>query len=135
MRPLFYAKLYLMTVFIFFAIDIVWLGYIAKPFYKKNLAGILSPNVNWRAAAAFYLIYITGILIFAVLPALEKGSLAKALLWGALFGFFTYATYDLTNLATISNWPLKIVIVDICWGMFLCSAVAWLSYLSGRWIS
>ncbi len=131
MQALFYAKLYLMTIPIFFALDIVWLGYIGKPFYKKHLAGILGSEVNWTAAVVFYLIYIAGILIFAVIPALEKGSATKALLWGLLFGFFTYATYDLTNMATIKGWPLKIVLVDICWGMGLCTTVAGLSYLIG----
>lgn len=133
MNGWFYAKLYLITVPIFFAIDMAWLGFIAKPFYKKNLAGILSNEVNWKAAAVFYLIYIAGILVFAVIPGLEKASMGKAMLWGLLFGFFTYATYDLTNMATIKGWPLKIVIVDICWGMVLCTAVAALSYLCGKW--
>lgn len=135
MNGLFYIKLYLMAVPIFFAVDILWLGYIARPFYRRNLAGILSPEVNWKAATTFYLVYIAGILIFAVIPALEKGSFGKAMLWGLLFGFFTYATYDLTNMATIDNWPLKVVIVDICWGMFLCAAVAALTYLGGKWIN
>jgi len=134
MGPLFYIKLYCLTVVIFFAIDMAWLGYVARPFYKSNLSGILSPEVNWTAAVIFYLIYITGILIFAVVPALEKGSAHKALIWGALFGFLTYATYDLTNLATIQKWPIKIVIVDIGWGVLLCTAVAWSSYLTGKWL-
>ena len=84
---LFYAKLYLLTIPIFFLIDIIWLGYIAKGFYRKNLAFVLSPEMNWPAAASFYLIYIVGIIFFAVTPALERESLARALVWGALYGF------------------------------------------------
>lgn len=135
MKFVFYIKLYLITVPIFFIVDMIWLGYLAKSFYKKNLAGILSGGVNWTAAVIFYLIYIAGILVFAVIPALEKGSPEKSIIWGLLFGFFTYATYDLTNMATIRGWPLKVVIVDICWGMVLSAAVAALSYLGGKWIS
>jgi uncharacterized membrane protein len=132
---LFYVKLYLLTVPVFFFLDIIWLGYLARGFYKHHLGFILSPTVNWAAAVTFYLIYIVGILLFAVLPALEKGSFARAALWGALFGFFTYATYDLTNLATIKNWPLKVVVVDILWGVVLCCAVASVSFHIARWLS
>ena len=130
----FYLKLYLLTVPVFFAIDIIWLGVVAKSFYQKNLKYILSPNVNWTAAIIFYLIYIAGILIFAVLPAVAKDSLRHAAVWGALFGFFTYATYDLTNLALLKDWPIIIVIVDILWGVVLCSAVATLSFFVAKWL-
>ena len=130
----FYLKLYLLTVPVFFVIDIIWLGVVAKSFYQKNLKYILSPNVNWTAAIIFYLIYIAGILIFAVLPAVAKDSLRHAAVWGALFGFFTYATYDLTNLALLKDWPIIIVIVDILWGMVLCSAVATLSFFVAKWL-
>ena len=131
----FYIKLYLLTVPIFFIIDLIWLGYVAKKFYRENLGFILSPDVNWPAAICFYLIYIAGILIFGVLPALEKDSLARAIVWGGLFGFFTYATYDLTNMALIKGWPFKIVVVDIAWGVFLCAVVAAASFGVGRWLA
>ena len=130
----FYLKLYLLTVPVFFIIDLIWLGVVAKNFYQKNLNYILSPNVNWTAAIIFYLIYIAGILIFAVLPAVAKDSLRHAAVWGALFGFFTYATYDLTNLALLKDWPIIIVIVDILWGVVLCSAVATLSFFVAKWL-
>jgi uncharacterized membrane protein len=123
----FYLKLYALTVPVFFIIDLVWLGVVARGFYQKNLKFILSPNVNWTAAIIFYLMYIAGILIFAVVPGVAKDSLRHAALWGALFGFFTYATYDLTNLALLKDWPLNIVIVDILWGVVLCTIVATLS--------
>jgi len=130
----YYVKLYGLTVPVFFIIDLIWLGVVAKGFYQKNLKYILSPNVNWTAAIIFYLIYIAGILIFAVLPALAKDSLRHAAVWGALFGFFTYATYDLTNLALLKDWPIVIVIVDILWGVVLCSAVATLSFFVAKWL-
>jgi len=130
----FYLKLYLLTVPVFFIIDLIWLGVVAKSFYQKNLKYILSPNVNWTAAIIFYLIYIAGILIFAVLPGVAKDSLRHAAVWGALFGFFTYATYDLTNLALLKDWPIIIVFVDILWGVVLCSTVATLSFFVAKWL-
>ena len=130
----FYLKLYALTVPVFFIIDLIWLGVVAKGFYQKNLKYILSPNVNWTAAIIFYLMYIAGILIFAVVPGVAKDSLRHAALWGALFGFFTYATYDLTNLALLKDWPLNIVIVDIIWGMVLCTIVATLSFYIAKWL-
>jgi len=134
MDALSYMKLYLLTVPVFFAIDLLWLGLIAKGLYQRNLTHLLSPHVNWPAAIAFYLIYIAGIILFAVRPGLDQQSIAKAAIWGALFGFFTYATYDLTNLATLRDWPVKIVAVDIAWGTLLCTVVASTSYLMGRWL-
>jgi len=130
-----YLKLYLLTIPLFFAIDLLWLGVFARDFYQKNLAHLLSPAVNWPAALIFYGVYIVGIMLFAVRPGLLEQSLGKAALWGALFGFFTYATYDLTNLATLRAWPLKVVLVDIAWGTLLCTLVASGSYLIGRWLT
>jgi uncharacterized membrane protein len=130
----FYLKLYALTVPVFFIIDLIWLGLVAKGFYQKNLKYILSPNVNWTAAIIFYLMYIAGILIFAVLPGVAKDSVRHAAVWGALFGFFTYATYDLTNLALLKDWPLNIVVVDILWGVVLCTLVATLSFYIAKWL-
>lgn len=130
----YYLILYLLTVPVFFAIDLLWLGVVAKNLYQNNLAHLLSPAVNWPAALVFYLIYIVGIILFAVKPGLDAHSLSKAAVWGALFGFFTYATYDLTNLATLKDWPLKVVLVDILWGTMLCSLVASASFFIGRWL-
>ena len=128
----YYLKLYLLTIPVFFAVDLLWLGVLAKDFYQNNLSHLLSPEVNWPAALLFYFMYIAGIILFSVKPGLEAQSLAKTVLWGALFGFFTYAPYDLTNLATLRDWPLKVVVVDIAWGTQLCSLVATGSYLIGR---
>jgi uncharacterized membrane protein len=134
MNIIFYLKLYALTVPVFFIIDLFWLGVVARGFYQKNLKYILSPNVNWTAAIIFYLMYIAGILIFAVLPGVAKESVRHAALWGALFGFFTYATYDLTNLALLKDWPLNIVVVDILWGVVLCTVVATLSFYIAKWL-
>lgn len=130
----YYLKLYVLTVPVFFVIDIVWLGVVAKGIYRRNLGFILSPEVNWVAAITFYLIYIAGIIFFAVRPALASNTLRDAAMLGGLFGFFTYATYDLTNMATIKGWPLKIVVIDILWGSCLCLLVAVLSFLIAKWL-
>lgn len=119
---------YLVSVVVFFAIDMVWLGVVARSFYKNRLGELLGP-VNWTAAIIFYLIFLVGLLIFATAPALDAGSLTHAMLFGALFGFFTYATYDLTNLATLKNWPLSVVFVDMLWGTVLSLSVASLTFL------
>jgi uncharacterized membrane protein len=127
MTLLHYVYIYLLTVPVFFIIDMLWLGVVAKGFYQTKLAHLLGP-VHWGAAITFYLIYIVGILLFAVIPGLEARSAEKALVWGALFGFFAYATYDLTNYATLKDWPLSVVVVDILWGVVLTGSVAWISY-------
>jgi uncharacterized membrane protein len=126
---------YLLTTVVFFAIDMTWLGFIAKNLYRKYLGSFLSDTVNWTAAIIFYLLFIVGIFYFAILPAVEKNSLAKAILSGALFGFFTYATYDLTNLATLKNWPLPIVFIDIAWGAVLTGLVSTAGYYIVKWVS
>ncbi|PIR85361.1 DUF2177 domain-containing protein [Candidatus Kaiserbacteria bacterium CG10_big_fil_rev_8_21_14_0_10_45_20] len=119
--------LFLFTTPVFFIIDMVWLGVIARGFYQSQLADFLGP-VNWVAAIIFYLIFIVGILVFAVLPGIEAQSLVKTVVLAGLFGFIAYATYDLTNLATLEGWPLSIVIVDMVWGAVLSATVATASY-------
>lgn len=115
---------YALTFVVFFIIDMAWLGFIAKDLYKKYLGGFLSEQVNWAAAVVFYLLFIVGVFIFAILPSVEKNSLTSAMTLGALFGFFTYATYDLTNLATLKGWPLSIVFIDMAWGAVLTGIVS-----------
>ena len=121
--------LYAITTVVFFAIDMVWLGLVARNFYKQKLGFLLSGNVNWIAALIFYFIFTAGILYFAVLPSLKDASWHKALLNGALLGLLCYATYDLTNMATIDKWPIEVVIVDIIWGIVLTGSVATITYL------
>jgi uncharacterized membrane protein len=112
----------------------LWLGLVARTFYRKYLGFLLSPSPNWTAAILFYLLFIAGLLIFAVVPGLQANSFGKALLLGALFGLLTYATYDLTNLATIKDWPLIVTVVDLVWGVVLASSVTAVSFLVGRWL-
>ena len=125
---------YLATTVVFCAIDMLWLGFLAKDMYRKYLGNFLSDEVNWTAAIIFYLIFIVGIFIFAILPAVEKQSLLTAVIYGALFGFFTYATYDLTNLATMKDWPLNIVFIDIIWGAVLTASVSAAGFTIVNWI-
>lgn len=115
---------YLLTLVVFLIIDLAWLGFIAKDLYKKYLGHYLTDNVNWTAAFIFYLLFVVGVSIFAIYPAVNKNSSLTAIILGALFGFFTYATYDLTNLATLKEWPLTIVFIDIAWGSFLTASVS-----------
>lgn len=124
-----FLKTFLIALAAFLVIDLLWLGIIAKKFYRKHLGFLMSDDVNWFAAIIFYLIFIAGIVIFVVNPALEANSLRYALVYGALFGFVSYATYDLTNLATLKNWPLLITIVDLIWGTVLASSVSIITFL------
>jgi len=126
---------YLLTFIVFLMIDMLWLGVIAKTIYQKYLGNFLTDNVNWTAAIIFYFIFVAGISIFAIYPAVNKGSVYHALYMGALFGFFTYATYDLTNLATLKGWPLPIVIIDIIWGSVLSAIVSLSGYCIVKWLA
>ena len=102
--------------------DLLWLGFLMRGFYVQHLGHLMAPTVNWYAAVAFYLIYVAGVLAFAVLPQASKGLMAIALTSLAL-GAFAYAVYDLTNHATLRDWPLAVTLVDIAWGAFLTALV------------
>jgi len=124
--------LYLITLAVFFMIDMVWLGVVAKGFYRRHLGPLMSPRVNWSAAVLFYLLFIMGLLVFVIRPALAGGVPLQALYYGALFGLISYATYDLTNLATLKNWPVIVTVVDLIWGTALGGIVSYVSALLGR---
>ena len=128
----YYLKLYLAILIAFFAIDMVWLGLVARTFYRQQLGFLLAPSPNWLAAIVFYLLFIAGILFFVVIPGLEVDSLRATLLRAALFGLITYATYDLTNLATLAGWPVLVTVVDLAWGAFLSAAVTLVSVWAGK---
>ncbi|MAF68658.1 MAG: hypothetical protein CMH25_04855 [Micavibrio sp.] len=115
---------YLSTVVVFFAIDFVWLNFVAQKFYNAQMGDLLKESFNMPVAAGFYLVYIVGIVIFAINPALKSGAWTTALLYGALFGFFCYATYDLTNLSTMKGFPPLVAVVDIAWGAFITGVSA-----------
>jgi len=119
---------YVITLLIFFAIDLVWLGVVARNFYRQHIGHLMSAEVNWGAAVLFYAVYIAGIVFFAIKPAFESGNPARALAYGAAFGFIAYATYDLTNQATMRDWPVLVTVVDLAWGTALTATVAFLSY-------
>ncbi len=118
-----FLSLYLISVPVFFLVDMVWLGLLAKNFYQDKLGHLLGP-VQWMPAIIFYLLFLVGLTFFATYPGVQMGSVKTAALYGGLFGFFTYITYDLTNLATLKDWPLSVVIVDVAWGTFLGALVA-----------
>lgn len=123
-----FTKLYLIALPVFFAIDMLWLGIVAKNFYAKQIGHLMKTDINWAAAIIFYLIFIAGLVVFVITPAMEKGSWAHALLFGALFGFVCYATYDLTNLAVAKDWPLLVTIVDLIWGAVLAASVSTITH-------
>lgn len=123
---------YITTTVAFFILDFIWLAFIAKTFYRAQLGSLMKEKVNFPIAGGFYAIFTIGIVIFAVAPALEVQQWQHAMIYGGLFGFFTYATYDLTNMATIRDWPTKMSIVDMAWGTCLTSATATIGYLATR---
>jgi uncharacterized membrane protein len=124
--------LFLITLVTFLIIDLIWLGLVARKFYREQIGFIMAPKVNWPAAVIFYLLYIVGLLYFVTYPAIMRESTAYALYSGALFGLICYATYDLTNLATLKNWPLRVTLVDLVWGTVLSTLLSLVGYLFGR---
>ena len=127
-----FVKLYLIALPVFFAIDMIWLGLVAKNFYKNQIGFLMTSNINWIAAIIFYLIFIAGLVTFVITPAMEKGSWVHALCFGALFGLVCYATYDLTNLAVAKDWPLLVTVVDLIWGAVLAALVSTATYLIAK---
>ncbi len=128
------GKVYALMVPVFFILDMIWLGLVARGFYRNRLGDLLSDNVNWAAAVIFYLLFLLGLLVFVVLPAADKGGLGSCILRGLFFGLITYATYDLTNLATLRGWPVSVAVVDILWGMALSAMVGMAGYGFARWV-
>jgi uncharacterized membrane protein len=129
-----YITAYVAAGFAFIIIDLLWLGLVAKDLYKARLGSLMATDIVVPAAALFYLTYLFGIIIFAVHPALQSGSWQTAAIWGALFGFFCYMTYELTNWAVIQGWPASLVLTDIIWGTVLTASVSVASYLITRLI-
>jgi len=127
-----YVIAYVSTAFVFLAADFIWLGYIARSFYRDNLEGMLLEKPLMDVAGLFYGLYVVGIVIFGVMAGLRDDSWRSAAIYGALFGLFAYATYDLTNLATLKNWPMIVSVVDMAWGAFVTSLAATGGYLTVR---
>ena len=124
-----YAAAYLATLVVFFLADMVWLGTMVSRLYRPAMGDILLPEVNLSPAITFYLLYPIGLVIFAVVPALRNESVFTALALGVLFGFFSYATYDLTNQATLRHWSAILTVADIAWG----STLGGISAASALW--
>ena len=119
---------YAISIPVFIIIDLLWLGVIAKPFYQTRLSHLLG-DVNWVATIIFYLVFLLGLTFFAIYPTVARGTMMTGLILGGLFGFFTYATYDLTNWATLRGWPVSVVVFDMLWGTLLGAAVTAITYL------
>ncbi|MDR6951504.1 putative membrane protein [Ancylobacter sp. 3268] len=119
-----HAISYLATGLVFLAIDSVWLGLMAGRFYRPRLGHLMADQLNLPPAILFYLLYVAGIVVFAVQPALASGRWSTALTQGALFGLIAYACYDLTNQATLRDWPALVTVVDIMWGTVLTAGSA-----------
>lgn len=125
-------KTYFIALIVFFLIDLFWLVAVARKLYQQELGYIMSEKPNWIVAALFYLIFIAGLVFFVINPAMEKNSWVFALLVGMLFGFITYSTYDLTNLATLKDWPIKITIIDLIWGSSLGGFVSTVTFFIAK---
>lgn len=130
------VKLYITGLIFFLILDALWLGIVAKNFYAQELGYIMASEIRWGAALLFYLLYILGLTLFVTLPSWQSDSIAQSIMFGAFFGLVCYATYDLTNLATIKDFPLKVVVFDMIWGAFVTGATSALTvYLALSWRS
>lgn len=129
------AVLYVVSLLVFLGIDFVWLTTMGERFYRKQLGALMSDSPNLGIALLFYLVYVVGVLVLVVMPALDAGSIGKAIIGGALLGLVAYGTYDITNLSTIAGWPAVVAAVDLVWGTTLTAAVSAASYLVARWLA
>jgi uncharacterized membrane protein len=128
-------KLYVITLIAFLGIDSIWLGLVAPSFYRSQIGYIMAETPNFLAAGIFYLLFVVGMVVFVVEPGVREHSPSQAVMRGALFGLVTYATYDMTNLATLEGWPILVTVVDLTWGTVLSASVALVSVWTGkRWI-
>lgn len=130
----FYLKLYAVCTAAFFALDLLWLGVVAKGFYQRQMGPLLAEHTKWGAAIAFYLIYVAAIVVLCVLPAVEKQSVGRALALGAVFGLAAYAAFDLTSLALLKGFPSGIVPVDLTWGVVLTATVSAAGFFAAGWL-
>lgn len=127
-----FATSYVAALISFVAIDFVWLGFVARQFYVSQLGTLMRDQPNFSVAGLFYLLYPVGLVVLAVQPALRQGSGLSAVGLGALFGLVAYATYDLSNLATLRGWPVSVVVVDILWGAIVSAVVAYIAFALTR---
>jgi len=125
-----FLKLFGVGLLVLLVLDLIWLGVVAKGFYQEQLGHLMRPDVRWLPAVLFYLIYVAVVVAIVVVPAVEQQSLGRAVLFGALFGLAAYSAYDLTSLALIRDFPIKVAVVDLAWGTFLTATVSWAAYLA-----
>lgn len=123
-----YIAVYAGTLVLFAALDLVWIGVVMREFYRQGIGHLMSDRTNWKSGIAFYLIYTAGLMFFAISPSIIAHTFLGAAILGGLFGFFCYATYDLTNLATLRDWPLKVAIIDMLWGFAVSVAVSMVAF-------
>ena len=129
-----YVTAYIAAALVMAGLDLAWLSQTGDSFYRASLSAVMGDKAYIPAAVAFYLLYIVGIVYFGVRPALADGEWRSALINGALFGFFCYMTYDLTNMATLKVWSMKVAVVDIAWGTFVTGASALAAYYATSFV-
>lgn len=125
-------KLYFVTLVTFLVIDSLWLGFVAPNFYRTQIGHLMAEQPNLIVAGIFYLLFIAGLQVFVIEPGLQNSSLQNAVLRGAFFGLVTYATYDLTNLATLKGWTPLLTVADLFWGTSLCAVVTFITIWVGK---
>lgn len=130
----FYLKLYALCTAAFFALDITWLGFVARGFYRSQMGHLLREDTQWGAALAFYFIYVAAIVVLCVVPAVEKTSVVRAMVLGGVFGLAAYAAFDLTSLALLKGFPSGVVPVDLAWGVVLTGSVSVAGYFAAMWL-
>jgi uncharacterized membrane protein len=123
-----YLGIYFTFLICLIVVDLIWLLGIAKTLYRDQMGDLMASEPKLAAGVAFYLLYALGVCIFVIVPALSQQSGFDAVLYGALFGFFCYMTYDLTNLAVVRNFPTQLAFIDIAWGSFVTAALSGFSY-------
>lgn len=126
------AAAYIASLLVFLAADALWLGVLMGPTYAEWLGPLMLAQPRLAPAAAFYLLIGIGLLVFGVLPGLRRSSLATTARLSALLGLMAYGTYDLTNYATLRDWPLALTLIDLVWGTFLCALAGSAGYLAAR---
>lgn len=130
-----FLKLYLAAAAVFFALDLTWLGVVAKKFYSAQMGHLMRADAQWGPAVLFYLIYVAAIIVLCVKPGLERDSVGRAVALGAMFGLAAYAAFDLTGLALLKDFPLKGALVDLTWGTVVTASVSGAAVLLGRWMN
>jgi len=130
-----YAIAYAGGLVVLLALDALWLGLIMRDFYKNELGALMRERPQMAAAGLFYVVYVVGVAIFAISPALDHGEWVRALILGGLFGFFAYFTYDMVNFATLNGYSLRLTMVDIAWGIFVSASSAVGGYFAVQWFA